>query len=60
MHGALCFTRADLPWRRTQRIRGYLLLYRKALTKRLNAPGPLGAVEIDEIAHQLSLVFPSA
>lgn len=41
VRGALCFTKADLPWLRTQSFGGHLLLYRKALAKRLNGDGPL-------------------
>ena len=60
VQGALCFTKADLPLLRTQRIRGHLLLYRKALAKKLHASGPLDAVAIYEIASELSVVFPPA
>jgi hypothetical protein len=60
VQGALCFTRADLPLHRTQQLRGQLLLYRRALAKRLNASGPLDAKSIDEIARQLSVAFPPA
>jgi hypothetical protein len=41
VHGVLCFTNADLPLLGTTPIRGHLLLYRKALAKRINAPDPL-------------------
>jgi hypothetical protein len=58
--GALCFTRADLPWLRTQELRGHLLLYRKALAKRLNAEGPLEAVEIERVARELAAALPAA
>ena len=58
--GALCFTRADLPWLRTQELRGHLLLYPRALAKRLNAEGPLTAVEIETVARQLAAALPAA
>jgi hypothetical protein len=42
VQGVLCFTAAaDLPVLGKLTIRGHLLLYRKALSKRLNAEGPL-------------------
>jgi hypothetical protein len=58
--GALCFTRADLPWFRTQELRGHLLLYCKALSKRLNAEGPLDPVEIEGVARALAAALPAA
>ena len=60
IQGALCFTRADLPWLRTQELRGHLLLYRKALAKRLRAEGPLDAVAIERIARVLAAALPAA
>lgn len=60
IRGALCFTRADLPWLGTQELRGHLLLYRKALAKRINGQGPLDAVEIERIARHLAAVLPAA
>jgi hypothetical protein len=41
VQGALCFTNADLPWLRTAKMRGHLLIYGRALAKKLNADGPL-------------------
>jgi hypothetical protein len=41
IQGVLGFTRADLPLLGTTRMRGHVLLYRKALAKRLIANGPL-------------------
>lgn len=58
--GALCFTKADLPWLRTQTFRGHLLLYRKALVKRLNAGGPINPAAIEQIARHLAAAFPPA
>lgn len=45
VHAVLCFTRAELPLLGTSRMRGHLLLYRRALAKRLNADGPLDATD---------------
>lgn len=60
VQGALCFTRAHLPLLRTQAIQGHLLIYRKALSKRLNADGPLGQADVHELAHALADQFPCA
>ena len=40
LQGALCFTKADLPFLRTQTFRGHLLLYRKALAERAQRRWP--------------------
>ena len=60
IQGVLCFTNADLPLMRTLRIRGHVLLYRKALAARLNADGKLHADEIESIAHGLAHDLPPA
>ena len=60
VRGALCFTRADLPVFGTLKMRGYLLLYRKALARRLNANGPLDPPAIEALGHTLAAAFPSA
>jgi Nuclease-related domain len=60
IQGVLCFTNADLPLVRTLRIRGHVLLYRKALAARLNADGKLNADEIEAIAHGLARELPRA
>lgn len=60
IQGALCFTQADLPWLRTQKLRGHLLLCRKALAKRVNAEGPLSGGDIDTIARELAAALPAA
>lgn len=57
IQGALCFTKADLPLLRAQKIRGHLLLYPKALTKRLNAEGPLQSAVIEQLASHLAAVL---
>jgi hypothetical protein len=60
VHGVLCFTQADLPLLRLLTIRGHMLLYRKALAKRLKADGSLEATAIDRLARVLASRFPSA
>jgi len=60
VHGALCFVRADLPLIGTLKFRGYTLLYRKKLAKRLNADGPLASERVRELAAALAKSFPSA
>ena len=59
VQGVLCFTKADLPLFGTLKMRGHLLLYRKALAKRLNADGPLEPAAIEGLAHTLAEAFPS-
>jgi hypothetical protein len=60
VHGALCFTKADLPLLKTLTFRGHLLLYRKALAKRLNTNGPLSQVTIAHVARHLASALPPA
>jgi hypothetical protein len=60
VQGALCFTGADLPFLRTQEIRGHLLLYRKALVKTLVAEGPLSADALAALASALTALFRAA
>lgn len=60
VRGAVCFTKADLPFLRTQTFRGHLLLYRKALAKRLNADGSLSAASIEQLARHLATLLPPA
>ena len=60
VQGALCFTKADLPFFKTLTFRGHLLLYRKALAKRLNTDGPLSQVTIEQLARDLASAFPPA
>lgn len=60
VYGVLCFTRAELPLLGTTRMRGHLLLYRKALAKRLNADGPLDAERIAALARRLATAMPAA
>jgi hypothetical protein len=60
VQGVLCFTNADLPVLRTLTMRGHLVLYRKALAKRLNADGALQTPEIDLIARTIATKLPPA
>jgi hypothetical protein len=60
LHGVLCFTRADLPLLSTLKMRGHLLLYRKALAKRLNARGDLEPPAIHQLASTIADAFPPA
>lgn len=60
VQGVLCFTQADLPLLGTTRMRSHLLLYRKALAKRLNALGPFSGEQIDATARALAAAFPPA
>jgi hypothetical protein len=60
VQGVLCLTEADLPLLMTQRMRGHLLLYRKALAKRLNAAGGLDEIGIRQLAVELHEALPSA
>lgn len=60
LRGALCFTNADLPLHRTREMRGHLLLYRRALVKRLIAGGPVNAHRRAEIGTALSAALHSA
>jgi hypothetical protein len=60
VQGVLCFTKADLPLLGTLQMRGHLLLYRKALAKRLNAAGPHDAPAIDALARCLAAALPAA
>ncbi len=60
VQGVLCFTKADLPMFGTLSLRSHLLLYRRALAKRLNAGGPRGRPEIDRLTRALAAAFPPA
>ena len=60
VQGALCLTKADLPFLRTQALRGHVLLYRRALAKRLDADGPLSSVSIEHLARHLATLLPPA
>jgi hypothetical protein len=60
VQGVLCFTIADLPLLGTLKMRGHLLLHRKALAKRLNASGTLQPPAIEALARTLAAALPSA
>ena len=60
IHGALCFTNADLPLLGTPSMRGHLLLCRKSLAKRLTAGGPLDPTTIETLARALATALPPA
>jgi hypothetical protein len=60
LQGVLCFTKADVPLIGTLHMRGHLLIYRRALAKRLNADGPLDPPKIATIAHALAKALPPA
>ncbi len=60
VRGVLCFTRAELPLLRTLTIRSHMLLYRKALSKRINQEGPLSPNAIEQIARKLAANLPPA
>ncbi len=60
VQGVLCFTTADLPLLGTLKMRGHLMLHRKALAKRLNASGSLQPSMIDTLARTLVQSLPPA
>ncbi len=60
VQGVLCFTTADLPLLGTPKMRGHLLIHRRALAKRINKQGPLQPPTIDAIARTLAAALPSA
>jgi hypothetical protein len=60
VQGVLCFTKADLPLLGTLKMRGHLLIHRRALTKRLNASGLLGSSVIGTLARTLAGALPPA
>jgi hypothetical protein len=63
IQGVFCFPKADLPMLGllgATKIRSHLLLYRKALAKRLNASGPFTLAQIDTTARALAAAFPPA
>jgi hypothetical protein len=60
VQGVLCFTNADLPWLRTARMRGHLLMYGRALAKELNADGALVSPAVESLARTLAAALPPA
>ena len=59
IHGVLCFTNADLPWLRPAHVRGHLLMYGRALARKLNADGPLTPATVDSLARTLAPLSPA-
>ncbi len=57
VHGAFCFTSADLPLLGSSEIRGLRLCHGRGLARRLNADGALTRPEIDELARELARIF---
>lgn len=60
VQGVMCFTQIDLPWLRSQEVRGHVLMYRKALAKKLSADGPLRPETIAGIERSLAAALPAA
>ncbi len=60
VQGVLCFTIAELPLLGTPKMRGHLLIHRRALAKRINKPGRLQPLTIDALAHTLAAALPPA
>ncbi len=60
VHGAMCFTKADLPLFGRCEINGYRLCHARGIARALNRRGALAAAAIDELARQLALTFPPA
>jgi Nuclease-related domain len=60
VHGAFCFVQGDLPLLGTPQIKGFELLHRRLLAKRLNATGPLDGASVARIAAALADRFASA
>ncbi len=54
VQGALCFTHADPPLLRTVEMRSHLLIYRRALTTRLTAPGAVDSAGMKELASAVA------
>jgi hypothetical protein len=60
VHGAFCFVQGDLPLLGTPQIKGFELLHRRLLAKRVNATGPLDGASVARIAAALGDRFASA
>jgi nuclease-like protein len=60
VHGAFCFVEGELPLFGTPEIRGFPLLHRRLLAKRLNARGALSGEAVSALAEALADRFPSA
>jgi hypothetical protein len=60
IQGALCFVGTDLPLIRTLTLRGYPLLYPKALAKRINRAGQTDDAVVSATAAALAAIFVAA
>lgn len=60
VHGALCFTKADLPLFGRCEINGYRLQHPRGVARALNLKGALAAEQIDELTRRLAIAFPPA
>lgn len=58
--GTLCFVEGELPLLGTPTMRGFAMLGRRSLAKRLNADGPLDADATAELVEALAVAFPPA
>jgi hypothetical protein len=54
VHGAFCFVEGELPLIGTPEIRGFPLLHRKLLARRLDAKGPLTPQAVAATADALA------
>jgi Nuclease-related domain len=60
VHGAFCFVDGELPLVGTPEIKGFPLLHRRLLAKRLNADGPLDSAAVSALVAALADRFPPA
>jgi len=60
IYGDLCLTNADLPWLRTARMRGRLLMYERALARKLNSDRALTPAAVGSLARTLAAALPPA
>src|SRR5664279_469789 len=60
VQGVFCFTKADLPLLGSSAVRGHRLHHRRAVARKLNRSGPLGADAVKVLAEALAAAFPSA
>lgn len=60
VQGVFCFTKADLPLLGSSAVRGHRLHHRRAVARKLNRSGPLGADAVKALAEALAAAFPSA
>ncbi len=62
VHPVLCFVEGEFPLlrRKPYDVRGVLILWPRALRTLVEAPGPLSAQQVQEVASNLALALPSA